>query len=365
MQQCKVLALLPFLVKGALSIEIFRAMSEKGLDVTVAYCDDTVALYPPDDMADFRAKDRLVDLSKNSMPHRREVIGKLIRERDVELIVQVGAHDLYHHLALWKEEHPSLRIADILYNEFGHTLNHFLYERCIDGVIVESESMRDYVERASSRGRPPVQIVRSGVDLAWFAPAVDRKPPSAPLTVGFIGRMSSEKNPMGFIDLAERLLALEPEMEFRMYGGGGDADAVRHRLAGSLFKDHIVYGGFAEHSRTALHELDVLILPSKFDGRPAIIMEANACGVPVIGAPVGGVPELIEEGVNGHLAAPTDTRAFHALITRWKQDPGVLAALRRSSRELAMQRFDRARMLDDYVQAFKGIASAPSSSALG
>ncbi|MBU1357831.1 MAG: glycosyltransferase [Gammaproteobacteria bacterium] len=356
-----VLALLPFLVKGALSIEIFRAMPTRGLDITVAYSEDTSALYPADDMADFQERNRLVDLSTHSVPAKLEVINDLVRTREIDLIVQVGAHDLYHHLGRWKEQTPSLRIADILYNEFGHTQNHFLYERCIDGVIVESESMREYVVRASSRSSPPVRIVRSGVDLEWFAPLPDRDTSGASLTLGFIGRMSPEKNPLGFVDLAERLLPLDPSLRFRMYGGGDQADAVRQRLAGSPSKDQIVYGGFIEHSRKALHEFDALVLPSKFDGRPAIIMEANACGVPVIAAPVGGVPELIEEGINGHLIAPTDVRAIHALLTRWKHDPNALAALKQSSREHAVQRFDRARMLDDYAEAFKAIAGAPSS----
>ncbi|RZL68535.1 MAG: glycosyltransferase [Variovorax sp.] len=357
MNECRILALLPFLVKGALSIEIFRAMLAKRLDVTVAYCDDTSALYPSDDMNDFRDSDHLIDLSRESVPSSLGVISKVIEQRNIDLIVQVGATNLYHHLSRWKDERPSLRIADILYNEFGHTLSHFLYERCIDGVIVESENMRDFVRRASFREAPPVEIVLSGVDLDWFTPSPDRAEAGPRMKLGYVGRMSSEKNPLGFIDLAERLLAVDPDLDFRMYGGGAESDAVRQRLAQSPGKEQITYGGFVDHSRTALHELDALILPSKFDGRPAIIMEANACGVPVIAAPVGGVPELIEHGINGFLAAPSDTESIHAVIANWKRAPESLAALKRSSREYATRHFDRQRMLDDYARAFMKVAS--------
>lgn len=360
MKRINVLALLPFLVKGALSIEIFRAMQHTDLDITVAFCDDTSALYPADDMADFRANERLIDLSKESLPACLGKIGQVIEERSIDLIVQVGATNLYHHLSRWKEEKPTLRIADILYNEFGHTLNHFLYERCIDGVIVESENMRDFVGRASLRPNPPVEIVLSGVDLDWFVPAQERTAVDRPLTLGFVGRMSPEKNPLGFIDLAERILSLEPKLEFRMYGGGGEAEAVRQRVEASPFREKIVYGGFVDHSRTALQEFDALILPSKFDGRPAIIMEANGCGVPVIAAPVGGVPELIAEGINGYLASPLDTDKIHSLVSGWTRNPESLATLRVRTREHAMKKFDRQRMLDDYASAFRKIALGPT-----
>ncbi len=286
MSDCRVLALLPFLVKGALSIEIFRAMPERGLDVTVAFCDDTSAQYPADEMEDFRASNRLIDLSKESLPSAFDVISNAILERKIDLVVQIGATHLYHHLARWKEAYPSLRIADVLYNEFGHTLNHFLYERCIDGVIVESEAMRDFVRRASFRDAPAVEIVHSGVDLAWFTPHVHEEAGASSLTLGYVGRMSPEKNPMAFVDLAEKLLSTDTDLEFRMFGGGPLADSLKQRLAQSPARERLTYGGFVEHSRTALHALDVLVLPSKFDGRPVIVMEANGCGVPVIAAPV-------------------------------------------------------------------------------
>jgi glycosyltransferase involved in cell wall biosynthesis len=355
MDDCRILALLPFLVKGALSIEILRGLSATGFDVTLAFSEDTSARYPADAMEDFVADDRLIDLTRESMPGSLGVIRQAVRARNIDLLVQVGA-PLYPHLPRWKEDTPQIRIADILYNEFGHTVNHFLYERCIDGVVVESEAMREYVERASFKEDPAVKVVRSGVDLTWFKPREQRPVSDGRLTLGYIGRMSAEKNPMGFVDMAQRLLEIDPELEFRMTGDGPEATALRARLASA--DQHIVYRGFVEHSRTALYELDVLILPSRFDGRPAVIMEANGCGIPVIAAPVGGIPELIEEGTNGFLVHPEDTEEIHGLLSAWKASPERLVSLKASSREYASRNFDRRRMLDDYAQAFREIASA-------
>ena len=103
---------------------------------------------------------------------------------------------------------------------------------------------------------------------------------------------------------------------FRMAGGGPSGYEVEQRLARSLFRGRIVHEGFEEDPRSALHKIDCLILPSKYDGMPAIVMEANACGVPVLAAPVGGVPELIDEGTNGYLVQPEETGSIHGLLRR-------------------------------------------------
>jgi glycosyltransferase involved in cell wall biosynthesis len=356
MNRCRALALLPFLVKGARSIEVFRAMPERGVDVAVAYSAITTA-YAPDAMEDFVARDRLIDLSRAGQSERLEVVRKAIEDRRIDVVVQVGAEPLYSCLPRWKEWNPEVRIADILYNEFGHTLNHFLYERCIDAVIVESESMRDYAMRASNKAHPTIELVRSGIDLEWFTPSDRPRSDRTKITVGFIGRMSAEKNPLGFVDMAERLLALDSDLEFRMAGDGPEATDVEQRLAASSYRDRITYTGFVEGSRPALHQIDVLILPSKFDGQPAIVMEANACGIPVVAAPVGGVPELIDDGVNGYLLHPEQTGLIHELLSEWKKSPQKLKQLRLSAREYACRMFDREHMMDDYANVFWRLAT--------
>ena len=361
MPACKILALLPYLVKRARSIEIFRAMAKNGIDVTVVSCNGESTQYETDEMEDFNAQDRLIDLSRKTFADGFEIVDKVIAERRIDLVVQVGASSLYPSLARWKESNPQIRSVDILYNEFGHTLNHFLYERCFDSVIVESEYMRRYVILASSKTPPAVELVRSGVDLELFQAFGRQARNGTQLTVGYIGRMSPEKNPMGFIDLAERLLSLDGNLKFRMAGNGTSRKAVERRLADSPYSDQIVYRGFVDGSHEELHELDVLIVPSKFDGCPAIVMEANACGIPVVAAPVGGIPELIDDGVNGYLVDPEDVRRIEDLLTTWKRSPETLAQLQRSAREYASRMFDREQMFDDYFRAFRKIAASSGS----
>jgi glycosyltransferase involved in cell wall biosynthesis len=121
--------------------------------------------------------------------------------------------------------------------------------------------------------------------------------------------------------------------------------------------------GYVDHVRSALHQIDALIVPSTLDGRPNIIMEANACGVPVIGSPVGGIPELIVEGENGHVIDPKNINKMAEVLGAWLSDPAHFARMRQQARQMAERKFDRRFMLDAYagaVEHFLGIPSAPA-----
>jgi glycosyltransferase involved in cell wall biosynthesis len=145
-----------------------------------------------------------------------------------------------------------------------------------------------------------------------------------------------------------------------MFGEGAMAAEVQNRITTGPGSAAIRFAGFANHPTDALAEIDVLVVPSVLDGRPAAVMEANACGVPVLGAPVGGIPELIEEGRNGHVVAPRDHARIAALLAGWRQDLEGFARLRTSSRRLAEARFDRQRMMDAYEAAYLETMARPA-----
>jgi glycosyltransferase involved in cell wall biosynthesis len=209
--------------------------------------------------------------------------------------------------------------------------------------------MRDFVRERSRTGLR-VSLVESGIDLADFLPTARA---SGPFVLGYVGRMSPEKNPLGFIFIAERLHAALPQLQFAIFGEGGMEKQVRARAAASPAANAIRFEGYAPHARDAFASIDVLVVPSKVDGRPNAIMEANATGVPVIGAPVGGIPELIEDGVNGLVAAPDDHARILSTVAGWVNDPEGFQRLRRSCRVKAEQQYDRKRMLDDYEAVFR------------
>jgi glycosyltransferase involved in cell wall biosynthesis len=165
--------------------------------------------------------------------------------------------------------------------------------------------------------------------------------------------MSPEKNPIGFVALAEQLHQRMPELRFRMFGEGPQSEAVCARIQASAARAVISYAGFVVHPRDAFACMHVLVVPSCLDGRPTVVMEANACGVPVIGARVGGIPELIEPGLNGLVLGPSQLDEIAAAVAQWICQSARYEALRASCRATAEKRFDRNRMFDRYEDVFR------------
>jgi glycosyltransferase involved in cell wall biosynthesis len=346
-----ILALFPSLTRGNLALSVLREMRLRNLDVTVAYSDESTQ-YAPDPAEDFAQDNRLVDLFRTFPSTQLHAIEQEIRNRNVGLILQIGAGWLYRHLPAIKEKFPDVSIVDLLYNDVGHVVNHFLFEAGIDGVIVESDYMRKYVERSSEKSNPNIYIVRSGVALERFAPPAGARTHNN-LVVGYLGRMSEEKNPLGFVALAEQIYTALPDTIFPVSGEGNLAADVRERIQLSFASGAFQWEAYHKDSAAMLSQLDVLVVPSLLDGRPVVIMEANACGVPVIAAPVGAIPEMIEDGVNGHLVAIDLVDRLLEILSRWRNDPQSLAEIKASSRIFAERAFDRRRMLDSYEQIFR------------
>ena len=159
--------------------------------------------------------------------------------------------------------------------------------------------------------------------------------------------MSPEKNPLGFVELCEHLHSELPALSFRMIGEGPLADDVRRRVDRSSLRAVLDYQGYQPNVVTVLRGLDVLVVPSKLDGRPTVIMEANACGTPVLAFRHGSVPEVIDDGVTGHIVASVD-EAIHTV--------GSLLGLDRNrARRRFDERFTTARMARDYVRVYQSL----------
>src|SRR5262249_32106242 len=121
------------------------------------------------------------------------------------------------------------------------------------------------------------------------------------------------------------------------------------RVEMSSTRHQIQFVGYVDDVRSAFSKIDVLVVPSTADGRPGVIMEANASGIPVIANPVGGIPELIQDGVNGYLCKVDDVDHLAKLLTKWLAMPQAFANARQLARQTALERFSNDRMLDAYA----------------
>ena len=112
------------------------------------------------------------------------------------------------------------------------------------------------------------------------------------------------------------------------------AEARARPLAGP-----VRFTGFAPHAQVpaVLRHIDLLVLATRYEELPSVLIEAMAAGLPVIASRVGGIPALVDHDVNGLLVPPGDAAALAAAISRVLTEPGTAARLAAAARQTAQR----------------------------
>lgn len=193
-----------------------------------------------------------------------------------------------------------------------------------DRLIAPSQFLR---ERFVSFGTSPERVVhvRNGVRLDPFADA--GFDPAEPLVVGFAGRITPQKGVHVLLAAFERL---HGDAELHVFGAfDPDAEPYHARLrerAGEV----VTFHGRYESPATPYETVDVLVVPSIwYENSPLVVQEAFASGVPVVAGDVGGMAELVTDGVDGRTFAVGDPDALADVLGELARSPATVEALRR------------------------------------
>ncbi len=213
--------------------------------------------------------------------------------------------------------------------------------------IVLGHASATFVQRELRVPGHRIERVINGVP----EPAARRRPPPAGTTalpqLLFVGNLSTRKGvPELLRALARAPLAGVP---LRLtLAGGGDVDGYRAIAQAMGLADRVHFEGWAEQDRVAqlMAEADLLVLPSHDEGLPLVILEALACGVPVVCTPVGEIPHVLQDGVHAHFVAAGDVAGLARTLAGLLADGAQRETLARQGRALYRQSFALPRFFD-------------------
>jgi glycosyltransferase involved in cell wall biosynthesis len=212
--------------------------------------------------------------------------------------------------------------------------------------------------RRHGLGSPRLQVMRQGVEGA----RAERRQRLG-ITIGYLGQIKPHKGVDLLVDAwgrlrpraHDRLLLVGPSSGEERYRR--DLERRTQRWPNVEWREAVSREGIW----TVLADLDVLVVPSRWaENSPNSILEAQAVQVPVVGARIGGIPELVEHRVNGLLFQPDDSTDLAAQLQTLIDVPDLLAQLRRGSvpvRTIAEEALDIVRVYEDAL----GITDTPSS----
>lgn len=295
------------------------------------------------------------------LKEREDFIKYLIASREPDCILNAGSRLVYELLPEIKKYNKKISVVDLLFNTVGHAKSHINFREYIDYVFAENQEVYDWLLNTVGWTANKIRKMSSGVDLDNLQPKprpkflVDKYDiKEIDLVVGFSGRLSEEKGPEIFVKVA-KLLEGASNLRFVMTGAGPMSNDLLKQI--ELLSPNIKFefAGLVEDVKPYLALYDVLIVPSKVDGRPLVIMEALACGVPVIASNVGGLPELIEEGCNGYLVQSGNAAVFASKIQELAANSSMLELLKIGARSYAENRLDATKAYREYDLALRDL----------
>lgn len=133
-------------------------------------------------------------------------------------------------------------------------------------------------------------------------------------TVGMVGRLEAVKGPHYFIEAAKYVLDESKNVKFLVVGDGSMRNELEKQVRALGISEHVVFTGWIEDVGSVLYALDILVLPSLNEAVGRSVLEAQAVGVPVVATRVGGVSEVVKDGVTGVLVTAQDAHALAGAV---------------------------------------------------
>lgn len=174
--------------------------------------------------------------------------------------------------------------------------------------------------------------------------------------VGTIGRVSAQKNPFGFIKIAQKVLEKKKNVVFIFIGGGELLDEIQKLINDLGLSDHILFTGVRSDVPEFLANFDIFILPSLWEGLPRSVIEAMAMSKPVIVHDIGGMEEIVTDGESGFIVPTDKADSFAKRILYLLDNPGKARVMGHNGFMKAVQ-FDYNRVVakvrNIYIRLYK------------
>ncbi|MCW7536373.1 glycosyltransferase [Aquabacterium sp. A7-Y] len=217
-----------------------------------------------------------------------------------------------------------------------------------------------------------LHLIPNGADLEVFRPQRVRDgalrqrfgiAAEAPL-VGFVGRLSWEKGPESFLRAALIAHGRCPEARFVLVGDGPMAQQCARFIESFGMSGYAHLAGLQADMPAVFAELDLVVSTSHTEAMPLALMEAMACGLPVVATRVGGVPDMVQHSLTGALVSPGDFDGMGALIVKLLGQPETLRSMGQHARERAERHFNLAEGVaatgDLLARLARGVRTAPA-----
>ena len=253
----------------------------------------------------------------------------------------------------------------------GNPLSRLKYRMPVDRYLCISRGVRD-VLRAGGVAERQLALVPSGIELPEDGVAADASPsagmqgktpakldvrsvigvPSSTPIVGTVAALAPHKNHADLLRAARIVVDARPDVHFVWVGEGECRAALEQQRFDLALESNVHLLGFRADARGLMRQFTLFVLSSYLEGLCTSLLDAQALGVPVVASAVGGVPDVIADGVNGRLVPARDPAALAAAVLSALGDEGARRAWAGHARE-TVRAFSAGHMVEATLSAYR------------
>ncbi|MGB9617574.1 MAG: glycosyltransferase family 4 protein [Desulfomonilaceae bacterium] len=209
--------------------------------------------------------------------------------------------------------------------------------RMSNRIICNSEAIRQFLLARHAVDPSRAVVIPNGVDTDYFTPDHSQKA-SVP-TVLYLGRMARIKDPMNALVAFHLLSSKAPDARMIMMGNGGLRSTLEEYVRTHDLAERVEIRRGSTDVRPMLRKAWLLVVSSISEGFPNVILEAMACGAPVVATAVGGNPEAVRAGITGLLVPPRDPQAMANAMQTILSDHGLRETMGAQARRIAVEEY--------------------------
>ena len=245
----------------------------------------------------------------------------------------------------------------------GSALSRWKY-RQVDCFICASEAIRQMlIADGIPEGR--AVTVHEGIDLARVAAAPPARlhedlwlPHHAPI-VGNVAALVPHKGQKHLIECAALVIRQVPDARFVIAGEGELRPSLERQIKERHLEKHVLLAGFRPDVLSLHKAFDIFVMSSVTEGLGTSLLDAMACGKPIVATRTGGIPEVVVDGETGLLVAPRDHEAMAEAIVRLLKDAALREQLGATALRRVREKFSAERMVEETLRVYRRVARHP------
>jgi glycosyltransferase involved in cell wall biosynthesis len=227
-----------------------------------------------------------------------------------------------------------------------------------DAIVGVSAHTRDELIQYQRIAPSKLHVIRNGIDVTFTRPDtpedIRRELGLAPddIVIGTAARLEPQKGLDLLIDAVPHIAKVLPKVRVVIVGGGSLEEELRQRAAALGVGARVIITGYRTDAVDVMRTFDLFVQTSIFEGMPMALLEAMALEKPIVASSVGGVPEVVEDGVTGTLLHDRAPEHLARAVLDFLVDPAVGRRVGAAGRARYEQHFTARAMVSQYEQLY-------------